>query len=352
MRNCILFILLLGLVGIAFAADNPEETKNTHFFNTLSRFQLQRTMNFMRGSLGVHCDFCHVVDKKNGWQWEKDDKPTKRKARNMIEMVIAMNEKYFDGRPVVSCYTCHQGHTKPNGQLPLPQAAPKFPTVLEQPDLEGAPTADAILAKYFSAVGIHPGEHPFKSLIVSGTRIGDGDQPEPMEIAAVLPDQWYFKFSAQDGSLEEVVKTDSGWIKTPKETRDFKPSELENMHDNINTIDFFPVKEKYENVRLADKTKVGTADCYVLSAAVNDSIREKLYFDVATGLLLRRIIFTKSLVGNIPEQIDYADYSPLNGKQVPRTIATEFADPWVGSVRKFTEIKTDVAIPDDKFEKK
>ena len=351
MKNLFLasFVLII-CASFVFAAE--EETKNTHFLNTLSRFQLQRTMNFMRGSLGVHCDFCHVVDKQNGWQWEKDDKPTKRRARNMIEMVIGINEKYFDGRPVVSCYTCHQGHIKPNGQLPLPQVAPKFPTVEEEPDLKNAPTPDAILAKYFSAVGIQPGEHPFKTLVITGTRTGDGEQPEPMEIAAVLPDQWYFKFSNKDGDLVEVVKIDSGWIKTSKETRVFKASELENMHDNINTIDLFPVKQKYQSVRVVDKTKIGTADCYVLSAGVNDTTRERLFFDASTGLLLRRIILTKSLVGNIPEQMDYADYSAVAGKQVPHTITTEFADPWVGSVRKFTEIQADAAIPADKFEQK
>ena len=345
-------LMILCVASCAYGADNSEETKNTHFFNTLTRFQLQRTMNFMRGSLGVHCDFCHVVDKQNGWQWEKDDKPTKRKARSMIEMVVAMNEKYFDGKPVVSCYTCHQGHIKPNGQLPLPQAAPTFPTVEPKPDLMGAPTAEQVLAKYFSAVGMEPGQQPFEKFTIHGTRTGDGESPEPMEIAAVLPDKWFFKFSGSDGDIVEVVKGDSGWIKTPKGTKDFKPSEIESIQDNINTMNFFPVKPTYQNISVVDKTKIGNSDCYVLNAVVNDTTKEKLYFDSSSGLLVRRLILTKTLVGNIPEQIDYADYSAVAGKQVPHTITAEFADPWVGAVRKFIDIKTNVVIPDDQFEKK
>ena len=97
MKNRFFLYLLLSFVLASFAHAAEEETKNTHFFPTLSRYQLRKTMNFMRGSLGVHCDFCHVVDKTNGWQWEKDDKPTKIKAREMIEMVQGINEKYFHG---------------------------------------------------------------------------------------------------------------------------------------------------------------------------------------------------------------------------------------------------------------
>jgi hypothetical protein len=71
-------------------------------------------------SLGVNCTHCHIVD-----QWEKDDKPTKQVARDMILMTRAINTDYLkkiknlkSESPAVNCTTCHRGQTKPALNLP------------------------------------------------------------------------------------------------------------------------------------------------------------------------------------------------------------------------------------------
>ena len=62
-------------------------------------------------ALGVEsqggCTFCHEADRS------LDTKPTKVKAREMIEMVAEINAKFGDGQVHVTCWTCHQGSTKP-----------------------------------------------------------------------------------------------------------------------------------------------------------------------------------------------------------------------------------------------
>jgi Photosynthetic reaction centre cytochrome C subunit len=146
-------ILLIALICIASLAEAQSKTepKNVHYLTGLSNLDLQRTMNFIRASLGVHCDYCHVVTKESGWEWDKDDKKTKLRARQMIGMVIDINQKHFKGLPVVSCNTCHQGHVKPEGLPSLPQPAPLFPTVVETNDK--LPSVANILKKYFDAIG-------------------------------------------------------------------------------------------------------------------------------------------------------------------------------------------------------
>jgi hypothetical protein len=42
-----------------------------------------------------------------------DTKPTKVKARQMIEMVADINAKFGDGKVHVTCWTCHLGSTTP-----------------------------------------------------------------------------------------------------------------------------------------------------------------------------------------------------------------------------------------------
>ena len=70
-------------------------------------------------SLGVDCRHCHVVG-----QWEKDDKPTKPIARDMYEMMLSIDNNLAkirnlrSAKPLVSCYTCHRGQTKPEITLP------------------------------------------------------------------------------------------------------------------------------------------------------------------------------------------------------------------------------------------
>src|ERR1051326_3896282 len=146
-----------------------QEAKNVQYLKGMTPIELLRTMNFMRASLGVHCDYCHVVDKKNGWQWDRDDKETKKRARDMIDMVMTINDQYFKGNRVVSCYSCHQGKQKPVNQPSLPQSPPPFPTVIDKPDLAGAPAPEKILAKYFEATGVKSNEPAIKSLEIQGT---------------------------------------------------------------------------------------------------------------------------------------------------------------------------------------
>lgn len=62
-------------------------------------------------ALGVEnqggCNFCHEADRS------LDTKPTKLKARQMIELVADINRKFGDGQTHVSCWTCHQGSKMP-----------------------------------------------------------------------------------------------------------------------------------------------------------------------------------------------------------------------------------------------
>ena len=68
-------------------------------------------MQTFPAALGVEnqggCNFCHETDRS------LDTKPTKVKARMMLEMVRDINAKFGDGKVHVSCWTCYLGSTKP-----------------------------------------------------------------------------------------------------------------------------------------------------------------------------------------------------------------------------------------------
>jgi len=89
-------------------AQNAPPPKNLKVL-TPGNFMVQ--MQTFPVALGVEkqggCNFCHEADRS------LDTKPTKVKARQMIEMVADINAKFGDGKIHVTCWTCHLGSTKP-----------------------------------------------------------------------------------------------------------------------------------------------------------------------------------------------------------------------------------------------
>jgi hypothetical protein len=86
--------------------------------------QVREIMEQWQGSLGVHCNTCHVEDPKkigpNGrpdFKFEDDSKPQKATARQMYTMTQGINRDYVmkieGAEEPVACGTCHRGHLDP-----------------------------------------------------------------------------------------------------------------------------------------------------------------------------------------------------------------------------------------------
>ena len=129
-----------------------QEFKNIQVLKDIPADELLPTMQFISASLGVECEFCHVER-----QMDKDDKKTKKTAREMIRMVLAINQNNFSGQREVTCNTCHRGAIRPEG-IPAVRVEARKPATTEgDQDDETAranwPSGDAVLAKYLDALG-------------------------------------------------------------------------------------------------------------------------------------------------------------------------------------------------------
>jgi len=91
--------------------------KNIKVLKNLPADQLIPYMQAYCLSLGVRCGFCHV-----GRDFEKDDKPEKNVARQMIVMAERLNarERILDKK--ATCYMCHHGQASPETHPPAPAA--------------------------------------------------------------------------------------------------------------------------------------------------------------------------------------------------------------------------------------
>ncbi len=92
-----------------------EEVASVHFKNVkteslkgLPASEFINTMRYFSWSLGKECEFCHVEHK-----FDSDDKKEKQTARKMIDMVAAIDQHNFEGKPEVRCFTCHEGNGHP-----------------------------------------------------------------------------------------------------------------------------------------------------------------------------------------------------------------------------------------------
>jgi len=117
-------LALVGAVGVAQQNAPPsqgrtarEQYKNIQVLGSMPADQLIPLMRQYDASLGVRCNFCHVVN-SDRTGYERDDKPEKKMARKMILMTRSLNDhqKLLDNK--ASCYMCHHGHAEPETQAP------------------------------------------------------------------------------------------------------------------------------------------------------------------------------------------------------------------------------------------
>ena len=117
MRTPAAFVIF-AVIGMG-QAPKPEvvNSPNVTVLTGLYAQQFQEEMNLIVQGLGVTCNTCHVRN-----NFASEEKPEKLKARQMLEMTKALNEKYFpdykpkEGESVlgkVTCYTCHKGESTP-----------------------------------------------------------------------------------------------------------------------------------------------------------------------------------------------------------------------------------------------
>ena len=332
------------ILALALAA--RAEQKNVQLLTNMSDLQLQRTMNMMRASLGVHCDFCHVVDDKGGWQFDKDDKKEKKTAREMIAMVIKINKEQFKGRTEVSCWTCHRGSNHPASLVTLPQTPPPFPT--PKPERPALPSTEDVIKRYAIALGNV--ERLTTPRILKGTRASFDNKPIPIEVQE-SGSNWHIVADTPAGQIEQVVTETDGWSKDAKGVTAFTPSQVENFHELAAALTPPLLAAIPADARVVGKEAINGGDTLIVAYRTPDQVRHRLYFNVATGLLVRMVAIRETPAGAVPQQTDFDLWRDAGGAMFPFKVRTSLVDPWVGSTRVYSTVTLDAKLDKDAFTK-
>jgi photosynthetic reaction center cytochrome c subunit len=383
----------------------PQPPKNIQVLKDVPPDQLMLTMQYIAASLGVNCNFCHVQG-----QNDLDDKDTKKTAREMMKMVDKLNATFFDGKPRVSCASCHNGRSKPVRTPPLaidmtPQQAaaaaagrgrggrggPGGPGGAGGRGGAGAPgapgeqggqgrgagpqapapppvpteTVDQIIAKYVQALGGQQVLQNAKTRVMTGTLTTRDLVTSNVTVQERATGEYRIDIATQPIPTIRATNGVTAWTvgggggrgggAPPDAPRDLAGFQ---MQQGLRLADFtlpLRLKERYETL-LVNKAydTIDGKQVVVITGSPYPNVTEQLSFDRETGLLLRRVITTGSggvgfSIMNLPEQIDYSDYRDVGGLKVPH--AVRHATWNQVTSEKFADVKINAPIADDLFAK-
>jgi hypothetical protein len=315
--------------------------KSIKVLNDMPADQLGKVMNMFSASLGVKCAFCHA---SNDDDFEKEGFEHKDAARKMIRMVFDINKANFNGRPEINCNTCHHGISHPQATFPLtpPVAVEERP---KQPETK--PTVDEILAKYETALGGRAKLEKIVSRQIKANRIEpDGKTVEP-ETKWFKTNKYYGETLYGTTLVTEGFDGTNGWKAGNKAAIYMKPDEAEQLKREAELFSPANLKTIYPRMEFRSVDRIDGHEVYFLTATTASGVRERLYFDVASGLLARRSASTPTIFGNYVYQVDYADYKPIDGVKIPMTV--HYAMPNISWTLKVVGVKNNIPIDDAKF---
>ena len=338
----LIFIAVLAVLTVRAQQQTAEQRfKNIQIFKGLPATQLEPTMAFISGSLGVRCNYCHVPN-----SFDKDDKPTKLTARRMIKMVLDLNKGSFNGQSAVSCFTCHRGK-------PTPVSVPAVGQNLWAPSPSSTsaaplPSVKQILDRYVQAVGGAEALTKITSRTAKGSRIGADGVLVPEDVHQKAPDKILTVTSYPNVVFSNGFNGTAAWGHSSREGATPLPEQLV-VQIKRDAVFYKELKTEdlYSSLTVLGRASVRDADAYVIQATPVDGPVERLFFDVATGLLVRRYTESDTPLGKLPLQMDYEDYREVDGIKQPFLIHWSMPGRIWG--RKIDEIKQNVSLDDARF---
>ena len=371
-RLCVMLLLVFLVIGwkaktaqTQSTGDKPVEQvrKNIQVLKGLPDSQLFLLMNFVGDSLGVNCDHCHVKGEKNPqtgedtWLWEREDKKEKARGREMMRMVLELNRTTFNREAVVTCYTCHRGSTHPERLAPLPPRD-YFGEALKPQPKRTLPTAQEVIAKYLSVTGANRQDILSQAIVMRGTveRVERAKASGPTEIIFKQPNRVRIVETLTAGVVTRGWNGTTAWVQTSKGVNQATGESLKALKATPTTTIasdglFSPIKiPDTSRATLIGVARINDRESYQVVIEDSSTQSIQLFFDVESGLLLRRVNVTNTMLGPLNVQWDFSDYRDVSGIKLPFVIHTSDVSSYDTVVRRFSEIKIDASVGENVFD--
>lgn len=310
------------------------------------------TMGIMSAAVGSDCVGCHPSAGTDHVDWALDT-PRKRTARRMVQMVTTINRDNFNGRQVVTCWTCHRGRDRPVTTMTM-DAVYGPPTddsddVLAQ--AQSVPSVDQLLDKYLQAIGGVQNVARITSFVATGKSVGyrGFGGGGIVDVSAQAPDRRATHITFPEypdrGVSVRTYDGHTGWIATPLAVvRKYELAGSERDGARLDAMLSFPtqIKQALTSLRVGPPSTIGDRDVTVLQGNGPNGTLATLYFDDLSGLLVRMVRHGRSPIGRVPTQVDYSDYRDVGGIRFPFRWTYAWLDG--RDDYQFTDVKVNVPI--------
>jgi hypothetical protein len=330
--------------------------KNIQSLKGIPVDEFMGTMGLFSAALTYCCKDCHEGAGTSNPKWEADP-PRKVTARRMIQMVSKINKEEFNGRQVVTCWTCHRGNQSPAITPPIDTIygptvfTPNDVLPVANPATAGTPPADQILDKYIQALGGADALSKLTSFSAKGSSHLFGEVKEdPAEIYAKSPNLLATTVHQAEGDMARTYDGRDAWVMLPLTVvgqYQLNGSMLEGAKLDAQLA--FPggLKQFFSSWKVSYPSAIDGHPVYVLQANGANGLFASFYFDKQTGLLTRMVRYATSAVGRVPTQIDYSDYRPVGGVMM----AFKWTYGWVSGQDEYTlsSVQPNAAVDAAKF---
>jgi hypothetical protein len=330
--------------------------KNVQVLKGIPVNEFMGTMGIFSAALGMSCEDCHTASDRSWEVYADDTNPRKRTARRMVLMMAEINRANFGGRQVVTCYTCHRASDHPVTTPNLSTLYVDRP--LDAPDViarsPSAPSAERVLDKYIEALGGAQRLAALTSFVAAGTSAGYGPEGDKraFEVFARAPRQRTVITHTLDGDSISTFDGRAGWIAAPHRpvpVLALAGQDLDGLKLDADLSFPAGIKDALGQWRAGVSTTIDDRDVDVVQGTGTAGALATLYFDKASGLLVRQVRYAQSPVGRIPTQIEYSDYRDVSGIKMPFRWTVVWLDGQ--DTVQLDDVRTNVPIDAAKFAK-
>ena len=328
--------------------------KNVQALKGLTVDEFMGTMGIMSASLGLCCSDCHPGAGTDKVVWESDENPRKVTARQMVFMVQAINRDNFSGRQDVTCWTCHRLRVTPLQTPRLDQFYGEANTELDDVVLkaEGVPSPTQVLDKYLQAIGGAEKAAAITSITGTGKVMAFGNfgGGGNFEYFAQAPDKRAMLSHLPDGESSRTFDGRAGWFAIPLAVVPKYPltaGELDGARIDAQLSFPAQIAHTLTGLRTGPIEELNGKETFLIQGNGARGAFVSLYFDRASGLLIRTIRYTPSKIGKVPTQVDYDDYRDVGGIKFPH----KWTFTWLDGRDEFdfTDVKFNLPVDPAKF---
>ena len=183
------------------------------------------------------------------------------------------------------------------------------------------PTVQQILEKYVHSIGGKTALGKLSSRIMKGSyAIPTKGYITPVEMFWKAPDKFKLVFTGKRNTAARGVDGNTGWSRDWSEegVREINGPELIADQREVDFYREIKLNQLYPQMTLKGLEKVNDKDVYAIDAVASEGTHETMYFEIDSGLLVRRDLKLFLSIANV--QLNLMNYKEVDGIKLPFTI--------------------------------